>query len=429
MIARIKNLLSKSRRGVAAASGFRKSFDDDISNSNRHVPSPEMITKWKRIDAHMAILSIYAKAGLPRPLIISTQSPLESYIAKAAIDVFSDAGQPYAWHYRWRDRATDGCSEIRKNAARSILDSGWRMGHADVGYDAWCKIAVYEGGETILWEDIPPNSFSRFNRSDESVAWTQLLEGAGLSGTIDEAIAQCQNDMMIDIWARYRFQMNHIDRQAVGGSRSTHILMMRDKESLLCQKNLSFLPPRIAHPGTREDLHMTKNFAALHKFAGHIMPFTNICFVSEPARSLNLDDGGRLHCANGPAVVYPDGFGVCAWHGVLFPEKWIEKKPSAGEALRMQNSEQRRVAFLMIGWDNVFKQMKVKTLDKDIDPEIGALVSVNPNGNDEQKFLRVRCGTGRDFVLPVPPDMKTARQANAWTWGLDSEQYNPEVRT
>jgi len=25
--------------------------------------------------------------------------------------------------------------------------------------------------------------------------------------------------------------------------------------------------------------------------------------------------------------------------------------------------------------------------------------------------------------------MQTARQANAWTWGLEAEQYTPEVRT
>jgi len=42
----------------------------------------------------------------------------------------------------------------------------------------------------------------------------------------------------------------------------------------------------------------------------------------------------------------------------------------------------------------------------------------------------VRCGTGRTFALPVPPDMKTAIQANAWTYGLDPKDiFNLEVRT
>ena len=45
------------------------------------------------------------------------------------------------------------------------------------------------------------------------------------------------------------------------------------------------------------------------------------------------------------------------------------------------------------------------------------------------RFLRVRCGTGRSFVLPVPREVHTARQANAWTYGLSESEYAPEVRT
>jgi hypothetical protein len=35
----------------------------------------------------------------------------------------------------------------------------------------------------------------------------------------------------------------------------------------------------------------------------------------------------------------------------------------------------------------------------------------------------------RDFVLSVPRETTTAREANAWTYGLSSDQYKPEVRT
>ena len=37
--------------------------------------------------------------------------------------------------------------------------------------------------------------------------------------------------------------------------------------------------------------------------------------------------------------------------------------------------------------------------------------------------------TGRRFALPVPPDMTTALQANAWSYGLDETDYKPEIRT
>jgi hypothetical protein len=38
---------------------------------------------------------------------------------------------------------------------------------------------------------------------------------------------------------------------------------------------------------------------------------------------LNLDNKGKLHCKNGPVIVYPDGWGVYIDHGVVVPEKVV----------------------------------------------------------------------------------------------------------
>ena len=45
------------------------------------------------------------------------------------------------------------------------------------------------------------------------------------------------------------------------------------------------------------------------------------------------------------------------------------------------------------------------------------------------RFLRVRCATGRDFVLSVSGFVRTAREANAWTYGLNETEYELEART
>ena len=83
----------------------------------------------------------------------------------------------------------------------------------------------------------------------------------------------------------------------------------------------------------------------------------------------------------------------------------------------------------MLGWDRILDVLNAVVINKDNDPEIGELVSVNIPDIGDEKFLRVRCGTGRNFALPVPPDMKTALEANAWTWGLEPNEYRPEIRT
>jgi hypothetical protein len=83
----------------------------------------------------------------------------------------------------------------------------------------------------------------------------------------------------------------------------------------------------------------------------------------------------------------------------------------------------------MIGWEKILDELNAVIINKDDNPEIGDLLSVELPEIGTEKFLRVRCGTGRDFALPVPPEMETALEANAWTWGLSPEQYQPEVRT
>jgi hypothetical protein len=114
------------------------------------------------------------------------------------------------------------------------------------------------------------------------------------------------------------------------------------------------------------------------------------------------------------------------------PEDWIRSPEQLDPelALTWHNAEQRRAAAEIIGWPRVFERFGARTVDKDRDPEIGELVEMRLTFAAEMtRYLKVRCGTGREFVLSVPPEMRTARQANAWTYGLEPDEYQPEVRT
>ena len=114
------------------------------------------------------------------------------------------------------------------------------------------------------------------------------------------------------------------------------------------------------------------------------------------------------------------------------PEEWITNKEAldAKTAITWENMEQRRAACEIVGWENVLKQLNAKTIQKDSDPEIGELVEVNIPDIGKERFLRVQCGTGRMFALPVPPDMQTALEANAWTFNINPDELlNLEIRT
>lgn len=173
----------------------------------------------------------------------------------------------------------------------------------------------------------------------------------------------------------------------------------------------------------------------LAKHCGWASVFEDVVVLQHRPEVIKLDDTNRLHCENGPAIRFRDGFSIYSWHGVRVPRKWIENKENltAKIALTWENVEQRRAACEILGWVNVLRELKAVTIDEDDDPEIGTLVEVDIPEIGKEKFLKVLCGTGREFALPVPPDMETALQANAWTFGFDNDALNdflkPEVRT
>lgn len=170
------------------------------------------------------------------------------------------------------------------------------------------------------------------------------------------------------------------------------------------------------------------------------------------------DDEGVLHSPIGPARVFADGTSVYLWRGMVVPTAWLPgpdeewykrygrhymlprgavHQPQPIEALRMSNVELRRCACEILGWDAVIDSLNPRVVDVNPDPSIGTLIAVKLEDPfswayeraQEEYFLRVQCGTGRWFSLAVPPTMRTALEANAWTYGLDPGDYLPEVRT
>jgi hypothetical protein len=149
-------------------------------------------------------------------------------------------------------------------------------------------------------------------------------------------------------------------------------------------------------------------------------PRDGLIIACERPLSILMDERSRLHNATGPAVAYRDGWGVYFWHGVMVPKMWIESRNSltAHAALTEGNMERRRAACEILGWQTVLKDIGAKVIDCDEDPEIGILLEASLPDAPHERFLKVRCGTGRTFVLPVPPTVKTALEANAWTFDI-----------
>lgn len=181
------------------------------------------------------------------------------------------------------------------------------------------------------------------------------------------------------------------------------------------------------------DLEKISGLLDLTYHTGWYNAYEDVVVFQHRPEYIKMDDTNRLHCENGPAIRYRDGYSVYSWHGTRIPAEWLENKASLTPeiALTWSNIEQRRCAAEILGWDNVIRQLNPVVLDEDGDPEIGTLLEVDIPEIGREKFLRVKCGTGRMFCIPVPPNMKTAIEAQAWTWDLSVEDFGvgPEIRT
>lgn len=173
----------------------------------------------------------------------------------------------------------------------------------------------------------------------------------------------------------------------------------------------------------------------LARSCGWCLVLEDRAILSERHNVLHLDpQTGLPHNLVGPAIAYPDGWSLYIVRGVSVPRGWVEQRESLDVRLALEhpNVEERAAAAELIGWDRVLRELKSRVVDVERDPnyDYGKLLEVDLPDEPGQKFLQVLCATGRTMVLRVPPEMTSARQANAWSNGFDRvEDFRPEGRT
>lgn len=146
----------------------------------------------------------------------------------------------------------------------------------------------------------------------------------------------------------------------------------------------------------------------------------------------------RLHCEDGPALEYRDGWKVYAWHGTRVPE-WVIEEPDAERAIRERNSEVRRAALEVVGWDKAIAHIGLKPIATAPDPanfphEL-ALYSLPEEFYDQPVNLLLmvngspdRSGELRLYGETVPADITDPLAAAAWQYDVPVDAYAGLVR-
>lgn len=178
--------------------------------------------------------------------------------------------------------------------------------------------------------------------------------------------------------------------------------------------------------------------------AGMWWPMLDAVVLSERPRELHLDSEGRLHRATGPAISYPDGWGMHAWHGTLVPPSLVNGDGwSMDRIIRQPDSELRRCAVEraadLHGWPDLIARAGWRQIGRTV-PDPGnpdqtlSLYRVPDIYPTEVNLLLMTNGTTeldgtrRWYAETVPVTFTDPVAAAAWQIGLSAKHYRRTLR-
>lgn len=201
------------------------------------------------------------------------------------------------------------------------------------------------------------------------------------------------------------------------------------------------LPHFISYDFYRESLGLVEETAKIAplleqmKTGSYFSPFRSLCLASERPAKLNIDDRGRLHSANAPAVEYADGVKSYAIHGISVSEKIIEHwdEVTGKDIDKEQNVEVRRVLIEKYGFAEYIMETGAKLVQED---KYGQLYRKDRK-RWEEPIVMVKVknstpepdGTIKDYYIRAHWNCRTAHEAVANSFGKTAANYNPLVET
>jgi hypothetical protein len=203
------------------------------------------------------------------------------------------------------------------------------------------------------------------------------------------------------------------------------------RDSAIGQHELSWLGP---YAYARDVLGLqaeTEPLAGLSQTArsvGWLQPHERTCWLAERPNILRGDAAGRLHSASGPALRFPDGWSVWAWKGVEVP-RWTIEQPEQITLVSIDGETNVQVRCCMIEIMTPQRYVALGGAVRIAEDETGILWRKSWLASDAWAAVEVinatpePDGTRKHFFLQVPANMRTARDAVAWTYGLRPDVY------
>jgi len=157
---------------------------------------------------------------------------------------------------------------------------------------------------------------------------------------------------------------------------------------------------------------------------------SQMCIICERPTFTKYDKRGRLHNEKDAAVVFKDDTKVYIWNGIPVPEKMVLNPDSYSgeEILGLDNSEIRRTLIEIIGTENFMSKLENPGI---VHIDVGGVLYKIDLPNDEPLVMVYvkDPSTNRYYFIRVPPNIRTVKEAVAWTFGIDETEYQPKAET
>lgn len=414
---------------------------------------PEICDEWRKVGlatgradrmrAERGIRLAYAAVGLPPPSVyIWARSPLEAVLGLAHLGVdgrLAEAleetyleltGRPASglWGRLWAPFLAPARDPLRELLARSV------------GFDQHAVAAPVDRAWDLAWRRLRP------------------LITAGLAGqvrvelgapvrrqVVDRLWAPVCAQVQAEVWSRLKAHLEARNTHGWSWLRTWTVVgdlyqLLRVEDALLAPTRRRTTADRLAIADFfgrvcgLDAAHSLHGLMEVARGAGCWWPHrSGVVLCDRPVR-LALDDQGRLHSEAGSAVEYPDGWAIWAWHGVCVPRHVIEEPATlrALEVLAVQDVQVRRVMIERMGNETFIRDAGAHRVAKD---EYGALWRLDLPNDEPLVCVEVTDSTPsadhtfRQHMLRVPPDVRSPREAVAWTFGVMTNEYRPTAQS
>ena len=156
-----------------------------------------------------------------------------------------------------------------------------------------------------------------------------------------------------------------------------------------------------------------------------------VCSMPSIIKREITDGIGRLHCEDGVAIRWDDGYELNYLWGVYFDpklyQKVINRKLNFRQIMELENLEQRMCALKLYDPEKLLKDTKARLLDGKT-KKGNELYLIETLFDEPAYFLKYSCpSTGRVYISGIDPDFaegKNADECMAWKHYMTLDEYN-----